>query len=132
MNKKLLQQIQQDILRHPERFGMSDWAKKTDCGTVCCIGGWALAEKGWKFKKQSDGWVVYISPKGSVKNSDDGFDPQNAAADALRLSIEQASKLFYEENWPIDFYNLFNDASTPLARAAVAVARIDHFIETGN
>jgi hypothetical protein len=138
MNVKLLRRIQKHILAEPKRFRMLDWIEKqtaTDptyiaddservsfpkCGTVACIGGWA----------------VLLSKKKPSRTHYEGF----RAAKLLglnrphghldRVRSTDSERLFFTEAWPIDFSMKFNRAKTPEDRARIAAKRIDHFIKT--
>jgi hypothetical protein len=138
VNVKLLRDVQKDILRFPERFDMGTWngqasEDKTLCGMTCCIGGWALVEKGFKVKKvrqveaTEDGKYVYYQPD-FVRNGKHVRDTEAAAQKALRLDVDQKEALFYSYNWPAPFRELYDKAETPEAKAAIAAARIEAFI----
>lgn len=137
MNVKLLRKIQENILKKPAKFDMKDWmvpsksAHKPVCGTTCCIGGWAMVEHGWKIGfsgKDEDGDpIVSFFKNGKPIPSADG---ETVAAKLLNLDTNQKTKLFYAHSWPEPFRKL-NDSDIPSVRAANAVARIEHFINTG-
>lgn len=138
MNIRLLRKIQARILAEPKRFDMDSWIVPKDeqtrpsCGTACCIGGWAAVENGWKSKqyKDEDGdWAnLFISPNGTTSRYDSVI--ASAAQKLLDITDEQASRLFYTCSWP-EPYKSGADNGTPEYRAANGVARIKHFIETG-
>jgi len=124
MNVALLQKVKAHILEEPGRFFMSDYMfrakpgvrvaldgiyrKMPDCGTAACIGGWAVL--------LSDPQVC-------------GISGPNARA-ALGLDHLQSTFLFPVVNWPERYRQRWNKAASLKVRAAVAAARIDHFIKT--
>lgn len=129
MNTRLLRKVQKHILEEPKRLCMADWCQKKSefnldvedfwdacnrypfakCGTAACIGGWAVLLNGGRIGSGM-GW----------KNP----------SWHLGLSRTQADLLFNIEDWPDRFYDRYRTATTPAAKARVAVRRIDHFIKT--
>jgi hypothetical protein len=138
MNVKLLRTIQRHILAEPKRFRMLDWIEKqtpTDptyiaddservsfpkCGTVACIGGWAVLLS--KKKPSETGYEGYRAAKILGLNRPTGIIDRAASVDSERL--------FFTDVWPIDFAVKFRLAKTPEGRARIAAKRIDHFIAT--
>lgn len=132
LNVKLLEQVRDAILANPKHITMPWWivakygttpTTPADCGTVCCVAGWAsylAAPKAW--------------PKRAEVNV---IDPHNAAIPdhaqkRLRLTDEEASALFDSLGWPYKFQSelrLLNPGTK--AYAKVVAARIDWFIEHG-
>ncbi len=133
MNTKLLLEIKEKILLMPRNFKMSaffstilEYADKElnripdNCGTTCCIAGWAISlqteEKtplaGKMFKYRTDGL-----------NEDLG-------AQYLDLTSSQAVRLFSANYWPEYFQDQYDAAETYIERAQIAAKRIDHFIAT--
>src|SRR5688572_14594767 len=98
MNKELLLEIKERILKEPERFIMDDFFSNStfdpydqcefsltkECGTSACIAGGALF-----LNNRSD----YLS----VINLHGYEDP---AAEILGLTDQQAASLFFESDWP--------------------------------
>ena len=72
----------------PEAFDMFLFANETDhpCGTAFCIGGWACAAHGVTYDAQEGIWE---DAKGQE------VDPQDAAADILGITAEDAIFIFY-------------------------------------
>ncbi len=149
-NIKLLKKIQANILAHPTLFIMEDWQEpaidsfeliedeKPDCGTACCIGGWALMEKGIvnrplskKNADKIDEFYGNMCFHDKNNNPLPSIDPYTEAKKILSLSDEQTSTLFMRENWPSDFRNAWDVAQTSILRAAIGAARIQYFIKTG-
>lgn len=125
MNVKLLRKVQKFLLDEPRRFDMSNWVrdsglsnilKHPPCGTACCIAGAAFV----------------LDKKLSLKKSTfDGVTVEIDARCSLELTPYESDRLFYRINWPGSFSLKYGQAKTPLARAKVGVARIEHFIKTG-
>lgn len=130
LNVKLLRRIQKAILRHPDQFDMEWWFQSYlkfnskpalleagGCGTAACIAGWAV--------HLSRGHRRLATTRRAV------WDTHNEATRLLRIDSGRQCPLYNIGAWPEEFRNGYEGAETPLARAKVAVARIDHFIETG-
>jgi hypothetical protein len=144
MNIEKLRQLQKFLLEKPERFTMSEgvrvfvarpelWGEgKEDflqcydllefpsCNTAACLAGEAvLMEDG--FPTETPGWFTSVLPR---------------AVEILGLDDVQSERLFYlwsrdeDHYWPTKFKSEYEAAKTPLERVNVAIARIDHFIET--
>lgn len=110
INVELLQRIQGQIRSDPASLYMAEY----QCGTACCIAGWAL---------QLSGEEVY-GPAGL---------PGLRAADLLGLDPLQARNLFLVENWPVDLHNRYyaphgGFVDTLRARAVIACELIDRVI----
>lgn len=131
MNTTLLKKVKAAILKHPDQFEMNRYfagflgGKLTSspggCGTAACIGGWAVHLRlGNETLKQSQ-----------LTAYDCGCSPVRIQAeDALSLSRETASRLFYASYWPVRFRRRYDMAKRPKTRARAAADRIDHFIKT--
>lgn len=146
-NIKLLKNIKERILAKPDLFIMEDWQEPTqdECGTACCIGGYALAEKGILYKpltshqaKETNdlndsyfesGDYAWTNNKKAVDYNN--FEPQDEAQRILELDDAQTAVLFMVDNWPEQFRDAWNSSDLDSLRAHIAAARIDHFIETG-
>jgi hypothetical protein len=116
MNRKLLREIIADIEREPLAFDMGRWFQKTrqtECGSVGCIAGKAV-------------WLT--DPKRLTGRKWYLHDWFREAQAALRLSEDEATRLFYYSSWPDKFS--FYGIETPEASAQVTVKRIKHFMRT--
>ena len=138
MNVELLEKVKKRILKQPKRLNMQYWGTAVEgcgfvlqippCKTQACIAGeTVLAKRLVKIDKVNGG---FLFPKGEFRIAD-------KAAALLNLSNEQADRLFYTKSirynggcWPAQFDKAYKEALTPLERAKVAAARIDHFIAT--
>lgn len=123
MNVKLLRKVKKHILEEPRRYDQDATVCTSQpgspyegkhvypaCGTIACIGGWALVLSG-------------------KKNSSD----LGIARQLLDLDYEQADRLFGGiggGNWPELFDNAYLKAKTLRGRVRVAARRIEHFIKT--
>lgn len=128
MNVKLLRKVQKFLLDEPRRFDMSNWIVDSDsyeanvlkpppCGTMCCIGGAAI--------------VIHDKIKLNHTGRDNfQYSIFDKAIGTLELSRGQGENLFAYANWPGKFAKAYVAAKTPLQRAKVGVARIEHFIKT--
>jgi hypothetical protein len=121
MNVELLLKVKQAILEEPRRFDMAEWssedvygkAKIPNCGTTCCMSGWATA--------------IYNRDNGARFGYPDGED-------VLDISSEQGDRLFFLSQWPSPFHIAYKKAMRNRdnhGMAQAAADRIDYFIETG-
>jgi hypothetical protein len=115
MNIFLLLKVAEAILAEPWHFNMDSW----DCGTTACIGGWACRLSGMPYHETRQLWH-YTYPK-----------------KFLKLSGEEAERLFFDENWPEQFRFSFDNLrdidghiENHEKAVQIAVARIHHFIAT--
>ena len=116
MNVKLLRQVRDYIVAHPEKYDQSKW-----CGSACCVAGTA----------------VFLSGKISVRkirakysSGEFGRYLFGVAKESLGLSRGQAGRLFHPcwSSLP-ERYRVYR-SMTPEQRAAIAYDRINRFIET--
>lgn len=124
MNIPLLLEIADRIAKRPEQFQMAQWFSQLDCGTVCCVAGWAcvLSDIPLRFhSKVADqgAEVLGLDLPNSLEHVWNG-QPANAA-----------TRLFYLSCWPEPFNGEWESTRSPEQRAAIAVRRIHHFIQTG-
>lgn len=111
MNKELLLQIKERILAEPNLFSMTGYYKKMDCGTSHCIAGWAV----------------------HLTEGDKGLhlgDFHNRACTALGISYGQGHGLFYDDEWPRELSDEYNENTDKKERAQIAARAIDRFIES--
>lgn len=123
MNVELLEKVKEAILEEPLRIDMNTWAnedKSVPCGTVGCIYGWGQAittklrgKELWEQIKRKFATIT--------ATLDNPFD----------ISTVQASRLYYEYNWPSEYRDKLLDFEPQTPEYAQVVAdRIDHFIAT--
>lgn len=119
-----LREIKKAILEEPKRINMDVWVdsqfrprskEKPPCGTSACIAGHAvILDKNQRKILIEDG-VLKITRKkktkhGIVEVMDFNhqkvvFDFEQKGREILGLTINQAKKLFYNANWPLDLLN---------------------------
>lgn len=120
-----LRKIEQFLIAEPRRFNMGAGVESSEmhrdmlgdppCGTACCIGGAGyVIGKRIKLAGSIVGW-------GSI---------EEFVIPWLGLDWKQVQRLFYMMNWPPEFKQLYEDATTPLQRVAAGIVRIEHFILT--
>ena len=129
---RLLRKVQKFLIEEPKRFDMREGItpsaeaksvlEQPPCGTACCIAGaMYVIDKGIKLN------ISYVG-YGEIENH-----IQNITS--LKTDV-QCGRLFYTNNswvsaaWPEFYANAYEAATTPLQRACVGVARIEHFIAT--
>jgi len=133
MNTRLLRRIQRAILARPDQFEMDWWFQRTlrlggkaipasGCGTAACIAGWAIVLSQTKRLKHGDVQRADVRHTGSYCDTGKRL---------LKLDELQTELLFAVSAWPYRFLESYDSAPTPLARAKVAVARINYFIKHG-
>lgn len=93
-------------LKHEKHYDQKRWAKKTACGTACCIAGWTLLEAGatqTQLLKIEDG--IELENEGYTHVGD-------LAANLLGLTDSQYERLFDEDahGWPMEFAERFHNA----------------------
>jgi hypothetical protein len=159
LNLELFRQIREKIASTPVAYDQTRWGRReiaAPCGTAACIAGWACVLSGSAslstVQSAGTGAVVY-TPSGSL-------DIPATAQRVLGLSEEEADVLFtsdpegewgnedYDDDdedddgvddetyylgggWPEEFAVSWRGALTPEEQASIAIAYIDHIIETG-
>ena len=104
MNVKLLKRVRNHIRNDWKHFDMSNFTKKTDCGTTRCIFGWLIV-------------------LGNLDPYDFGVSKAIAG-----LDVNQFDRLTYCTRWPAQFQGK-KDEWKPTKKQVLA--RIGHFIKTG-
>lgn len=136
MNTPLLREVQEYILDEPKRFNMETWCDRSGespCGTTLCIAGAALTINAGVAKRPILRALTSESlrPLYTLWGCEGYSDVEPVAAKLLDLTATETQRLFYDFQWPQPFRNLMANAETPEAKAAIGVARIEHFIQTG-
>jgi hypothetical protein len=136
MNIALLRKVQRSLKKEPRRLDMDvpiavakPWRGGPPCGTTACIAGEALIlSRGGGFRQAAMKVMAHLA----VVDPYGGWDAiEFAAIKKLRLTKEQAQRLFHDERWPDEFYYAYENATTARKRASITIRRIDHFIATG-
>jgi hypothetical protein len=129
MNTQLLQQVQQHIAQHPERFCAAQWAWARNAGAVieqdaapvdfrCCIAGHVLL-----LSRRFDEAALL---RHSV-HQDDGYLGR-CAQDALGLTDEQRHHLFYPSLWTDPYRSDYYLTATREDEARVCADFLAHFL----
>jgi hypothetical protein len=110
INRKLFRQIQQVVLESPRRVDMDGWvreSRQSDCGTACCIAGWAkvLSYKRVDPNRLKESVLLissWLHGQDFGVLSEDQGSPSifHDARRLLGLSSKQAAVLFYSDYWP--------------------------------
>ena len=117
MNIQRLRQIQEQILREPEHFAMEDYT--IDCGTTCCIGGWAAKLAGAPVKSV---YEFFFDGK--------PIGPNEYYRKFLDLTEAQARELFNTTQWELDDDEFYFKSRAE--QAQIASDYIDYFIAKHN
>lgn len=111
MNVKLLKQVRDEIVAHPENYYQGSF-----CGTQHCIAGYAVAIASPRVWREAEGRRTGLISEEAQR--------------VLQLTGDQALRLFSPIwDWLPEKLRLYRHQS-PETRARRAVARIDHFIKT--
>jgi hypothetical protein len=154
LNLELFRQIREKIATTPVAYDQTRWGRReiaAPCGTAACIAGWACVLSG----SASLSTVQVAGPNAVVYTSSGSLDIPAIAQRVLGLSEEEAETVFtsspegdwgnedYDDEseddesyylgggWPEAFAASWRGALTPEEQASVAIAYIDHIIETG-
>jgi hypothetical protein len=121
VNVELFQRVKEQILKEPTSFDMCEWGipakdhcdrrNDTPCGSVCCIGGWAMLLVG-----AGDSGILSALARGQLR-----YDNRR---DPLNLGYFGRS-VFYVREWPAAFMFGYNLAVTDQERAQAAADYID-------
>lgn len=131
MNVKLLKRVRDRIAARPRQFVMcqlfdtetESHTKVSHCGTAACIAGWAFTLSRKLRPKDARPMAEEDDPSGYVRGWVE-------AEGVLMLTSAEAHRLFLSDHWPQPFQKHFNNASSPIEHAKIAVRRINHFIKT--
>jgi hypothetical protein len=81
-NRELADRIIEQIETHPEQWDQGNWSTfSSECGTVCCVAGWACELSGI----QTIPWSGVTTLEGRIKDT---------ARHLLGLDVYQADSLF--------------------------------------
>lgn len=147
LNIELFKKVREKIATTPEAYDQRVFGRSeplAPCGTAACIAGWACVLSG----------VMRLDDVQLANPTDTGQTGiidlvDERAAEALRLTDYESDVLFtsepegdcddydddgndiYAGGWPEPFAEQWREAVSNDARAQVAVAYLDHIIETG-
>jgi hypothetical protein len=145
LNIELFKAVREKIATTPEAYDQMLWGRadsSAPCGTAACIAGWAcfLSNNASLEEVRASRRFGELSPNRYVPD---------IARDALGLDEDEAEILFtsepggewedYDDNgegvyyggWPNRFADMWRGAANQARQAEVAVAYLDHIIETG-
>lgn len=92
MNKELAKKILTKIEENPEQHDQTHWSSKTECGTTCCVAGWACILSGYEPVFEGPGKFEISS---MVQKDGQHFRIPKKATDLLGLTWEESEELFY-------------------------------------
>jgi hypothetical protein len=113
MKIKLLRKIAAAIEENPGGLNMSilhsnraGYYVEVDCATAHCICGWGAVITG------------------------KSIDAGRSSEPVFGINSVQRSKLFWTIGWPAQFSAPYRRATSAESKAAIAIARIEHFVKT--
>jgi len=122
MNTPLLRKIQRAIEKHPKNMDMSGaWVNHggdVPCGTTGCIAGWAIAGAS----------LARLMKEPTMQGADHPIKLE--AQKVLKLTNEQADRLFFMTYWPDKWHFKYHRVKTDRGRAGVVIRRIEAFIKS--
>lgn len=130
MNIEMLKKIKEQILSEPENFIMEVF----HCDTAFCIAGWAcVIDRKEKLDIDFGCFFYGFWDSCGAKILEISEEPETGYA---RYKESQVDRLFYLGGWPKQFHDQYmelqdsDDEYKHQKLAAIACARIDHFIAT--
>lgn len=128
---RILREVERRILAQPKTYRQDEWY----CGTAMCIAGHVCFVSGRVDGVSMGGWDGYWPLKGGERCESWAGEAITAlGAELAPRSVGGTLKLFGHPGfWPEPFSTQFLQTGPRAykARARIAVARIEHFIETG-
>lgn len=109
------------LLLHPDYYDQGEpdvprMETRHDCGTTGCICGFICLQ---------------VSPQTRSRMLGPDMDLEGLSQRITGLSSSQIALLYWSNEWPDEFEDLYCHSVNGRQRALVAVARIRHFIRTG-
>jgi len=93
-NWNLIDETLANIRRSPGGFEMSDWARRTSCGTRMCFAGWAVVTAGeelrWNTAPSEDEFA-------SAEYTTTGYTIEDRARTLLGITEDAADTIFYAD-----------------------------------
>lgn len=144
-NKTQLAAIEDAILAietHPDSVDMGDWVThdrsvppnpdgiENYCGTTACLAGHIGLALGLPPKKHIRKVDIDNAPRAKRLRLSSGH-VSDIAAKVLHLSSNEQDRLFIVDDWPYRFKRNYNRAASNKGRAGAMVARLRHYVETG-
>ena len=146
INTKLFNRIAKKITEHPEKFDMGAWLDwgdegyRSGCGTIACIGGWAVLLSKSKLSESTQKKLEkeLADHKDGTWRWASSLNFRKEAQKLLGLSKTQADNLFDVASWPKPFYEKYREVSWKPGSmsnyrkmAKIAVKRINYLLEKG-
>lgn len=102
INWRLLQAELEFVTAHPEQHDQTTWARRTDCGTACCLAGWTVIHAGFDLAwvRSSDEGVV------ALWLATHDITIREQAIILLGLSDDDAHRLFNQDNTLADLWQI--------------------------
>lgn len=141
LNVKLLQQVKEWILQHPEHLDMNVGIGRISCGTVACIAGTACMLSApidvEEILQDENPWFLWNE---TALSSDERKEIETypasqwmpiewKAMELLGITIEcSADKLFQLPDWENDYAHDYDEAENNYERAKVVADYIDYYI----
>ena len=120
LNVDLLERIADHIESHAEQFDMDRFEYEGECGTVCCIAGWAsLLGMNRSYEK----WL-----------REDAEIPDGKIAEFMGLPIDNStfgSRMFFTPSWPPAYRQAHNNETDHLGKAMVAAELLRDVAKNG-
>jgi hypothetical protein len=135
LNIELFKKVRAKIARAPEAYDQSVEVYSTGnspCGTAACIGGWADILSAPSASERD----IRIRGRVNLDRAANalGLGGSSFWGEYLRDEATERMVLFTgdpADNWPEPFAKQWRRAKTSKAQAKIAVAYLDHIIETG-
>ena len=89
-NNTKIRNVMVQITRNPDLHNQSSWFANQSCGTVKCVGGWAIHEEGIPYccRPGEGGWIL----------EGDESSIEETARNILELTKQEATFLFFSSN----------------------------------
>jgi hypothetical protein len=94
MNTKLLKDVVKIINDQPKKHDQGSYARKTHCGTACCVAGWVCKLSGYKFSWRN----IYGERITETTQLTTGEHIPEKAQELLGLTTSEAKNLFDCDN----------------------------------
>ena len=108
------------------QINMAVWATETDCGTVGCLAGHCMLNvPGYTMDRGTLSYLSLLRYQGRL------VAWQTAAQRYLKLTEDEGNRLFAVSGWPDRYYDRYVNAKTARGRKSALLARLRHFITTG-
>jgi hypothetical protein len=137
----ILREVIKLVEEEPRKLDMNRWAvqipeyKRNDtapvCGTIGCIAGWTVMlhiteQQKMEALKESETRSFQVALEDIVN----AYSIEEAARDILNIDSYASDQLFYVENWPEAYANMYKEATTPEQKADTVKQYIELLIES--